>query len=70
MKVKPLLTDVRDFDFVDKYLEACGVKDVRRWLKHDRRNLDRPFDYPNMNKAVNVVDSAIQMRMDIGILVD
>lgn len=70
MKVKPLLTDIRDFDFVDKYLEACGVKDVRRWLRHDRRNLDRPFDYPNMNEAVEAVRSAIQMRMDIGILCD
>ena len=70
MKVKPLLTDVRDFDFIDKYLEACGVKDVGRWLRHDRRNLDRPFDYPNMNMAVGIVRSTINMRMDIGILVD
>lgn len=70
MKVKPLLTDIRDFDFVDKYLEACDVKDVRRWLRHDRRNLDRPFDYPNMNEAVEAVRLAIQMRMDIGILCD
>lgn len=70
MKVKPLLTDVQDFDFVDKYLEACGVKEVRRWLRHDRRNLDRPFDYPNMNRAVEVVDSAVKTRMDIGILCD
>ena len=72
MKVKPLLTkqDVAPDVFLDRYLTACGVKDTKRWLRRDRRSLDNPFGYANMNQAVDVVREVVVKEGKIGILCD
>ena len=70
MKVKPLLQSINQSTFLQDYLTACGVTDVKRYLYPDDDCFDDPWDYPNMAKAVKRVKKAIDECESIGVLVD
>lgn len=71
MKVNPLLPKIsKPSNFIAQYLSACGVKDVSQYLKVDDTVYDSPWDYPNMEKAVDRLEEAISNREKIGVLID
>lgn len=71
MKVNPLLPKIsKTSNFINQYLSACGVKDVSQYLKTDETVYDSPWDYPNMEKAVDRLEEAIRDGEKIGVLVD
>lgn len=71
MKVNPLLPKIsKPSNFIKQYLSACGVKDVNQYLKVDESVYDSPWDYPNMEKAVDRLGEAISGGEKIGVLID
>ena len=70
MKVKPLLQSINQEDFLVQYLQACGVKDVDRYLDAGLDAMDNPWDYPNMKEGVERLKKAIDGGERIGVLVD
>ena len=69
MKFNPLLPEIKG-DFIAQYLSACGVKDVNQYLKTNNTAYDSPWDYPNMEKAVDRLEEAIRGKEKIGVLQD
>lgn len=55
MNVTPKLDHVNKETFIQDYLHACGVYDIDRYLNPDDSCFDNPFDYPNMDKAIELV---------------
>lgn len=70
MKVKPLLQSINPSTFLEDYLQACGVKDVERYLNPDDGVLDSPWDYPNMEMAVERLKKAVDKGEKIGVVID
>lgn len=70
MKINPILTNVSGDTFLYDYLTACGVKDVGAYLHPTSNLFDNPWSYPNMDKAVDRLEMAIQNKEDIALLVD
>ena len=70
MKVKPLLQSINPSTFLKDYLQACGVKDVDKYLNAGLEAMDSPWLYPNMKKGVERLKKAIDDGEKIGILVD
>lgn len=70
MKVKPLLESIDPSNFLNQYLQACGVEDVNKYLDAGLDVMDIPWDYPNMKEGVERLKKAIDDGEKIGILVD
>lgn len=70
MKVKPLLQSINSSTFLQDYLQACGVKDVDEYLNVGLDVMDNPWDYPNMEMAVERLKKAVDGGEKIGLLVD
>lgn len=70
MKVKPLLQSINSSTFLQDYLQACGVKDVDKYLNAGLDVMDSPWDYPYMKEGVVRLKKAIDNGEKIGILVD
>lgn len=70
MKVKPLLQSINSSNFLNQYLQACGVKDVDEYLSAGLDAMDSPWDYPHMQEGVERLKKAIDGGEKIGILVD
>lgn len=70
MKVKPLLQSINPSNFLNQYLQSCGVKDVDKYLNAGLDMMDNPWDYPYMQEAVDRLKFAINNDERIGILVD
>ena len=71
MKVKPLLNKLNTDSFINDYLSACGVTDVDKYLMPiDDDIYDSPWDYPNMQKAVEALHKAVELNYRIGIVMD
>ena len=70
MKVKPLLQSINPSNFLEDYLQACGVEDVDRYLDAGLDVMDSPWLYPNMKEGVERLRRAIDDGEKIGILVD
>lgn len=70
MKVKPLLQSINPSTFLQDYLQACGVKDVNKYLNAGLDVMDSPWDYPNMKEGVERLHTAISCDEKIGILQD
>lgn len=65
MNVIPLLDHVSK-DFLKDYLAIRGVKDINRYLRPDDSCFDNPFDYPNMEEAIDIFWSYIMSHEKIG----
>lgn len=70
MKVKPLLKSINPSNFLNQYLQACGVEDVDKYLDAGVDVMDSPWDYPNMKEGVERLRKAIDSEEKIGILID
>lgn len=70
MKVKPLLQSINPSNFLQDYLQACGVEDVDEYLNAGLDVMDSPWDYPNMKEGVERLHTAISCGERIGILQD
>lgn len=70
MKVNPLLSNIDNKNFVNQYLSALGIDDVDRYLCPDAQCKDNPWVYPNMDKAVVILNEYACNRRKIGLLVD
>ena len=70
MKVAPLLQSIDSANFLNQYLQACGVEDVDRYLDAGLDVMDNPWDYPNMREGVERLKKAIDGGEKIGILTD
>lgn len=69
MKIKPLLTKIEP-DFINQYLTTCGVENVKQYLSADKSNYDNPFDYPNMEQAIDLTRQAVKDNLKTGIVID
>lgn len=70
MQVTPLLKRINK-DFISQYLKALGIKDVKKYLKPDNSCFDNPFDYKNMDEAINLLSTYRTINKEkIGILID
>lgn len=70
MKVKPLLEQIDQSNFLNQYLQALGIQDVDKYLNADLSVCDSPWLYPNMKEGVERLKAAIECDEKIGILVD
>lgn len=70
MRIKPLLKSINPSTFLNDYLKALGVTDVDRYLKGELKDVDSPWDYPNMKEGVERLKKAISCSEQIGILQD
>ena len=70
MNVKPLLKEVNPSTFIQDYLKANGIEDVDKYLNPDDGCFQSPWDYPNMEEAVELLHSHILNSSNIGILQD
>lgn len=68
MKVECLLDKVNINNFLEDYLKACGVKDVKKYS--EANTFDNVWSYPGMEEAVRRLNIAIKEKEKIGILVD
>lgn len=71
MKVRPLLSKVNTKTFIEDLLTAYGVRDVDSYLHPNSDLFESPWDYPNMDKAVEVFHRFVESKKGrVGILVD
>ena len=70
MKVKPLLQSINPSNFLSQYLQALGIQDVDEYLNAGLEVMDNPWDYPNMEAAVERLKKAVDSGEKIGVLVD
>ena len=69
IQVKPLLGRISG-NFLNQYLEACGVTDVDKFLFPDSSCYDDPFAYPNMARGIERLNRAVSEGKRVGILCD
>lgn len=65
MNVIPKMNRVGS-DFLSQYLTACGIENIEAYLKPDESCFDNPFDYPNMEEAVDIFMSYIISHEKVG----
>ena len=72
MKIKPLFKFTNATDFLTKYLMACGVENsnLDLFLYPDSSCEENPWDYVNMNEAVDRLHEAVENKEKVGIIVD
>lgn len=57
-------------DFITQYLSALGIEDIKRYLKPTKKNYENHWNYPNMNKAVDLLNWYITNSFSIEIIMD
>lgn len=57
-------------DFITQYLTALGIEDVKRYLKPTKKCFENHWNYPNIDKAVEVLNWYITNNSSIGIICD
>ena len=70
MKITPVLELVNTETFLNDYLTVCGIEDVEHYLSADYTCFDNPWDYKNMDRAVERLEQGIKNGEKIGILCD
>ena len=70
MKIKKRIEKINCSNFIEQYLKSCGIEDVDLYLHPNIQCFDDPFDYKNIEKAIQVFDKHIQNKSNIGILID
>lgn len=72
MDVTPKLKKLNK-KFIEQYLKAYGLEDIKKYLKGDACSMDDPFDYPNMEQAIELLHYHINEKAKhkkIGIVID
>lgn len=74
MNVIPKIDKINKPTFIEDYLTACGIKDIKKYISPDATCFDNPFDYPNMKIAIEALYCFIishnKTNNKIGILID
>lgn len=70
MKVRPLLSKINAKTFIEDLLTAYGIEDVETYLSPTADLFESPWDYPNMDKAVDRLHKSILNKEQIAILQD
>lgn len=71
MKIKQLLQQVNKDTFIQDYLTACGVYDVKEYLNPTGKYIDDPMDYENMAKGIELIEEVVpKQSTDIYIVQD
>lgn len=70
MNIKPLLPSINPRTFLADYLKANGIADVEQYLHPPDSVFQNPWDYPNMDRAVELATHHFNQNSSIGIVKD
>lgn len=71
MKIKQLLQQVSKDTFIQDYLVACGVHDVKEYLYPTGIYIDEPMGYENIAKGIEMIEGVVpKQSTDIYIVQD
>lgn len=70
MKINKKIKKINIDNFIEQYLKACGIENVEEYLNPDISFFDDPFDYVNINKAIQIFDYHVKNKSNVGILMD
>lgn len=71
MKIKQLLQQVNKNTFIQDYLTACGVRDVKEYLCPTGKYIDEPTNYENIAKGIELIEEVVpKQSTDIYIVQD
>ena len=70
MKINKKIKEINVDNFIEQYLKSCGIENVEGYLNPDLLFFDDPFDYVNINEAIQVFDYHVKNKSNVGILMD
>ena len=70
MKINKKIKEINVDNFIEQYLKACGIENVEGYLNPDVLFFDDPFDYVNINEAIQAFDYHVKNKSNVGILMD
>ena len=70
MKINKKIKEINVDNFIEQYLKSCGIEDVKGYLNPDILFFDDPFDYVNINEAIQIFDYHVKNKSNVGILMD
>ena len=70
MRIKKKIDHIDLQHFITQYLYACGISNVEEYLYPNEQCYDDPFDYFNMEAAIDLFNEHVQKDHKVGILVD
>lgn len=70
MKINKKIKEINVDNFIEQYLKACGIENVEGYLNPDILFFDDPFDYVNINEAIQIFDYHVNNKSNVGILMD
>lgn len=70
MKINKKIKEINVDNFIEQYLKACGIENVEGYLNPDILFFDDPFDYANINEAIQIFDYHVKNKSNVGILMD
>lgn len=70
MKINKKIKEINVDNFIEQYLKSCGIENVEGYLNPDVLFFDDPFDYVNINEAIQVFDYHVKNKSNVGILMD
>lgn len=70
MKIKKKIENLSAYNFINQYLESCGIEDIDLYLNPTLECFENPFNYPNMKKAIQVFEKHAKENEKVGILMD
>ena len=70
MKINKKIKEINIDNFIEQYLKSCGIENVEGYLNPDLLFFDDPFDYVNINEAIQVFDYHVKNKSNVGILMD
>ena len=70
MKIKKKIKNIDINNFIEQYLKICGIKDVEGYLNPNVSFYDDPFDYVNIEKAIEIFNKHVNKKDLVGIVMD
>jgi hypothetical protein len=70
LKIKKKIENLSAYNFINQYLESCGIEDTDLYLNPTLECFENPFNYPNMEKAIQVFEKHTKENEKVGILMD
>ena len=70
MKIKKKIENLSAYNFINQYLESCGIEDIDLYLNPTLECFENPFNYPNIKKAIQMFEKHTKENEKVGILMD
>ena len=70
MKIKKKIENIDTNNFIEQYLKTCGIENIEGYLNPDISFFDDPFDYFNIEKAIQIFDKHVNNKDTVGIVMD